>query len=515
MLTSSSKKTILITAASAVILIFSACHNGKNGGNGYNSPTAAACSCEANWFPHATTPNTIDGKGGPFDIPLTGSTTNCQFHQWSWQKFLWLTRPMTNGHAFFQDSLIQVDPDLIPVPSHSNIPLVLSDTKQAGSKGDLITNPAYNGTAYKVYYSIYVNKTLKHAADSFKKVIDTTTSLLNNSLNFPNGSLELKVSWVNIAAIPAAEQGNYYQANSTIMTVPSPGDTVYTTTTVALLGMHVVGRVINHPEFIWATFEHHGMQPYYNWANATDSSDASATAANDKLLFAKGSATTMSGITWDTTTKQADSMYRVFTLYKYGTPRVAKDSFMPGTCQAEPVNYANVDSLNKCVAANLTPNDVWRNYFYNGSIWVNMDGLTEAQQDSLIIAQGFNIGNAQTGDVVRGSLSVSNITMETYLQTFADQTQKIFTYNATSIANCFGCHTGSAGITFNDKSVTATSPLFVSHIFRNFVSSTAAPGPKATTLAAKKGKLRKLTIDEAKQQGVRDFLNNLKRKQQK
>lgn len=514
MFTSSSKKTILIMAASA-IFIFSACHNGKNGDNGYNTPTTATCSCEANWFPHATTPNTNDGVGGPFD---TSSTTNCMFHQWSWQKFLWLTRPMANKHAFFQDSLIQVDADLIPVASYSNTPLVLSDNKQAGSSGDLITNPAYNGTPYMVYYSIYVDHTLLKAADSLKKLIDTASSNLNNSLNFPNGSLELKVSWVNIAAIPAAEQANYYQANAVIRTVPKSGDTVYTPTTVALLGMHVVGRVINHPEFIWATFEHHGMQPYYNWANATDTSDASATSANDKLLFAKGSATTMAGITWTTGATAPDSLYRVFTLYKYGTPRVAKDNFMPKTCQAGAPNYANIDSLNKCVAKNLSanPSDVWNNYFYNGSIWVNMDGKTEAQQDSLIIAQANNIGNADTiTGVVRGSLSVSNITMETYLQTFATQTNPIHTYDVNSIANCFGCHTGRASLTFNGKPVKANSPLYVSHIFRNFVSTTTAPVPHLPALASTKGKLRKLTIDEAKQQGVKDFLENLQSKQQK
>jgi hypothetical protein len=507
MLTSSTKKTI-VTAASAALLFFSSCHNKKEeGGNGYNSnPTT--CSCEAKWFPHATTPNTIDGKGGPFD---TSSTSNCQFHQWSWQKFLWLTRPMQNGHAFFQDSLIQVDPDLIPIAPYSNTPLVLSDTKQAGSAGDLLTNPN-GGSPYMVYYSIYVNNTLKKAADSLKKIIDTSASSLNNMLSFPSGSLELKVSWVNVASIPADEQSKYYTATAIIKTIGAKGDTVYTPTTVALLGMHVVGRVINHPEFIWATFEHHSMQPYYNWANATTSSDASATATNNKLLFGKGTATTLSGITWNSTIKQADSLYRVFTLYKFGTPRVAQDSFMQGTCQAGAVNYANVDSLNKCVAANLAPNDIWNNYFYNGSIWVNMDGLTPSQQDSLIVAQSFNIGNATTGSVARGSLAVSNITMETYLQTFTSNTNQIFSFNADSLANCFGCHTGSATITFKGTRVSAASPLYVSHIFRNFISTAAAAKALAAT---KETKLRNLTIDEAKQQGVIDFLLNKKRKQKK
>ncbi|HKC69957.1 MAG TPA: hypothetical protein VKG26_17100, partial [Bacteroidia bacterium] len=309
------KKTLLMAASSAA-LIFSACHNNKGGANGYGSATSSStCSCEANWFPHATTPNTIDGKGGPFD---TSSTTNCMFHQWSWQKFLWLTRPMASGHAFFQDSLTQIAANLSLVAPYNNTPLVLEDTAQAGSGGSLHTNPAFN-SGHMVYYSIFANKTLLNAAAGFKAQINADTSLLNNSFVFPIGSLELKVSWVNIAAIPQAEQVNYYTTNAVIKTIHKTGkkvDTVYTPTTVALLGMHVVGRVINHPEFIWATFEHHKMGASYNWANATASSDATASSANNKLLFAAGTASTLSGITWNTTTP--DSLYKVFTLYQYG-----------------------------------------------------------------------------------------------------------------------------------------------------------------------------------------------------
>ncbi|HXU27641.1 MAG TPA: hypothetical protein VN698_10445 [Bacteroidia bacterium] len=499
MSTTVTKKTILMAAVSAMF-IFSACHNGgKKDEGGYNATTpTSTCSCETKWFPHPSTPNTIDGVGGPFD---TSSTTNCQFHQWSWQKFLWLTRPMQSGHAFFQDSLMQVNADLSSVNPYNNIPLVLQDTAQAGSGGSVRTNATFStdGQNHLVYYSIFVDKKLRDAAIAFKAMIVKDPSKLDNDSTFPNGSLELKISWVNVAAIPVAEQAAYYTTDAVIKTIVKK-DTIYTPTKVALLGMHVVGRVINHPEFIWATFEHHHMAAFYNWANATATSDAAITSTNNKLLFRQGTTTTLAGITWPNNGTAPDSMYRIFTLYKYGTPRLALDSFMTGTCQAGSVNYANIDSLNKCVAANLAPTDVWRNYFYNGSIWVNMDGTTPAQQAALLISRGSNIGSALTDSVVRGSLAVFNLTMETYLQTFTSNTNQIHTFTADSIANCFGCHTSAPfslkfeGASYKNK----RSPLYVSHIFRDYVSAT-----------------EKSTLSDAKLQGVKDFLLTRKSIQEK
>ena len=40
---------------------------------------------------------------------------------------------------------------------------------------------------------------------------------------------------------------------------PVPGK--FVTVTVALLGLHVVGQTVNHPEFLWGTFEHKMNSP--------------------------------------------------------------------------------------------------------------------------------------------------------------------------------------------------------------------------------------------------------------
>ncbi len=484
------KPTLSLLLAVSAMCIVSSCSNDKKETTStgtYASTPAASCGCDSIWFPHATTPPPMEGIGSPFD---TSSTTNCMFHQWSWQKFLWLTRPVVGGHAFFQDSLIQVDAQLASVTPYNKIPLVLEDTAQAGSGGSLNTNPAFAGDKKTnlVYYSIYVNNTLMDASVAFKKAIGKDTAKLTNLDMFPIGSLELKVSWVNVNAIPEAQRANYYTAEAAIKSGSG-----YQPTTVALLGMHVVGRVINHPEFIWATFEHHGMAPYYDWKTTTSTQDSPVTSDDEKLLFAKGSTTTLGGITWGTVAPTIP--YKVFTLYKYGVPRTALDSFMTGTCQSEPLNYDNIDGLNTCVAANLDKSDVWRNYFYNGSIWVNMDGLNDEQQAQLIVSQGSNIGDAQTGGVVRGSLNAFNLTMETYVQTGAnDSVNNIHNIGVGDLTNCFSCHTGAPfSLSFNGKKYkNQTSPLYVSHIFRNYMGTGG-----------------RTTLKDAKLQGVKDFVEGL------
>src|ERR1041385_514811 len=100
------KKILFIAALAAV----AACS--PKAKDDYAAP-GAPCNCESFWFPHASTPAPKEGIGSPFD---TTSTTNCMFHQWSWQKFLWLTKPLANGRVLFEDSLLQVDAVLNPVP---------------------------------------------------------------------------------------------------------------------------------------------------------------------------------------------------------------------------------------------------------------------------------------------------------------------------------------------------------------------------------------------------------------
>ncbi|AZJ31683.1 MULTISPECIES: hypothetical protein [Tenacibaculum] len=422
--------------------------------------------CESNWFPHTQTPPPAEGKGSPFDV---SSTTNAIFHQWSWQKFLWLTKPTDEVSLFYilvrgeptpikikaqiplflnPKEMHQVTAHMQDVKQKEGAALVLVDTAQAGPGGILKTNPAYNkeGVSETVFYSIHVSPTMKESSRKYRDSIVSGTLSGNNQASFPVGSLELKVSWTPVTAIAEEEIGNYY---TTVAALSRDGET-YTNTEVALLGMHVVGIVENHPEFIWATFEHDDLAPNYNWK------ENKAISATDKLLFEKINTTGIDGITWSNDSVKLP--YKAYDLFKYGVPRDSVGNFMK-TSQEEPMNFDNIENINTCVKENLT--DVWKNYFYNGSLWIDTDGMTPEEQTAKINSLGGNIGNAtpDSTSVARGSVNCANVTMETYTQTFKSSLKDI---EADNLANCFSCHNT---VGFSDNK----SPLYISHVFNAYL----------------------------------------------
>ncbi|MCG2612263.1 hypothetical protein LZZ90_12175 [Flavobacterium sp. SM15] len=402
-------------------------------------------SCEASWFPHSQTPAPEEGEGSPFD---TTSTTNEIFHQWSWQKFLWLTKPEANQKPLFLNKLTQVSDALLPVTPQPGASIVLADTEQAGSNGVLKANPIYGGTNqiakdFTVYYSIHANEIMIKAAKTYKDSINSGKLSPNNLKTFPVGSLELKVSWVDANTIRADKQKNFYITDAAV----SVDGKSFQKKKMALLGMHVVGVVINHPEFIWATFQHNDLAPVYDWKT----NQASST--EDKLLYSKGTTTGLDGITWVKNSGPKQPL-KAYDLFQFGVPKTSGDQYMK-TCQMEPENFDNIKTINECVAGKL--DDVWNNYFYNGSIWINTDGMNPQQQAKTIVNLGFNIGNATPGSSARGSLNNANITMETYTQTFEKNISDI---NASNLANCFSCHNAVSFASGSPK-----SPLYISHVF--------------------------------------------------
>ena len=432
-------------------------------------PVEMDCQCDTSWFPHSRTPPPKEGANSPFD---TKNSKNCDFHRWSWQKFLWLTKPVGNDKVLFEEELVQVGREMDTIPPEGGVSLVLTEALQAGTNGVLISNANFNdnGEADTVYYSMHINDILQHTADSVVAIIKSDLSRLNNFITFPIGALELKVSWIKLSAIPKDRQPFYYTSKAFIKPTGE-------TTTVALLGMHVVGVVKNHPEFIWATFEHMDMAPFYDWSNTTvKGPDVPVTSRDEKLFFKKRAMATINDIQWNTDTSSGP--HNIFTVYNYGIPRIEKDSFMK-TSQDEPENYNHIRSINSCVTQNLG-DDVWNNYFYNGSIWINTDSLTALQQADTIVALGNNIRDVSPGKIAKGSTAAFNNTMETFIQV-TPPPPSLHGMNGKNrgpedVFNCFLCHNAPATIPvvkdghFKVKSPTVKSPLYVSHIFRSYIS---------------------------------------------
>jgi len=350
-----------------------------------------------------------------------------------------------------QAKVKQVTTSMGPITIPTGTLVVLQDTAQAGSKSAVLqTNPDYNaGAGAMVYYSIHMNPEMITAGTTFANQIKSGKLPASNQSTFPVKSFEMKVSWVPVSAIPAAKQSSYYTAMASLST---NGGKSFTNTEMALIGMHVVGVVENHPEFIWATFEHDDSAPNYDWtAN-------SASSSTNKLLYKQGTVTGINGIVYNTTTRLGIAPYQVFDLFQYGVPRNADGTFMT-TSQNGQTNFDNVAGINQCVKSQL--NDVWKNYFYNGSIWLNTDGKTPLQQAQLIDSLGYGIANATPGSYARGSLNCANVTMETFTQTFGTSITSI---NVNSLANCFSCHSAPS---FSNSS--NLSPLYLSHTFQGYL----------------------------------------------
>lgn len=416
--------------------------------------TAVTSLSDSTWFPHNQTPPPAEGKGSPFDTTVT---TNKIFHQWSWQKFLWLTKPMESGKTLFEEQYTQVDAEMNVVDAVDGTSLVLTAVDQAGSNGILIANPDFgtdeNGDT--VYYTIHINEIFQDAANEALAFIRKDTVNLNNNATFPVSAVELKVSWVKLSSIPEDQQKSYYSTEAYITSTKEK-------TKVAFLGMHVVGVVENHPEFIWATFEHQDMAPKYDWSKSTATTDAQVTSDKDLLFFKKDAQATGADLFWSDSSAGPQN---IFTVYEYGVPKIASDSFMV-TSQNEPINYNNIVDINKCVAGQLK--DVWNNYFYNGSVWIDTDELTPEQQADTINALGHNLADANKGKIAKGSVAAFNITLETFVQL---DTTAVHAMNVDGLTSCISCHNSAPfTLTFDNVDyLNKRSPMYISHLFRGFL----------------------------------------------
>jgi hypothetical protein len=252
------KKNIIFTvlAASVIIMQFTMC---KHGSNGYGNTKFGNSVAPAFWFQNPTTPPPSDS--GLFTNLNAGDTA---FHLWAWQKFLSLTRSNEKMAPF--QSLFQVDSAGHPLDTIGGI-LKLNDSLQAVSHW-----PLYDKHNRALLYSIQINKKMYHFLHDYLSVFegimhyyysqnlrsgqmdtlvqDSLHACKYDSLNFPVGAFVIKTAWIRSSDIP--DPDNFYNTMADVYSANGK----CTREKVSLVGMHIVGRVLNHPEFIWSTFEH-------------------------------------------------------------------------------------------------------------------------------------------------------------------------------------------------------------------------------------------------------------------
>lgn len=398
------------------------------------------------WFASSTT--ALPDSVTPF---LNDDTTNATFHLWAWQEFLALTRSNDKTAPF--QKYIQVDNDTVPLGNM----IQLRDSSQAGTNGVM-----YDKAGRAVYYTMHVNKPMYDFQQKYRRIFgkifanhqgkSNRDALINaelkqkgyDTINYPVGCVELKTSWMLASSLDFSKvkRSDYY-----ITWAMLNGKKVK----VALIGMHVVGRVANHPEFIWATFEHDEMVPDYAWSYSGYPHLGDTLSNKDYLFYTKGNV--IGNCLMNNNSASFAQFSSIFNIYPLGIARSFTDNTLPTTL--DKLNNATIVSLNANVKKQLKrKGEVWQHYFYKGSIW--LDAVTTNY------GPGNGYFGVLTNPSLRGSRAVSNITMETFAQLN-------FSGNYTTESmNCFGCHA-----TVDYKNVqpgtndSLSYNLALSHLFKN------------------------------------------------
>ncbi len=398
-----------------------------------------------------------DSVGFPTD------NSKCDFYKWAHQMFLWITSPAGGGIVLDSPVFYDVNftntgavyiPNTLGVTGNA---FALRGTKPqnfqpGGQAGGSDTLLSLNGSL--VYFGVHANDVyawfntaVSNGALPSSAPFPSNPAELNSIVQYAaqNGAvlpdanaltLELKTAWVDAATVSdlseyvtiSATVPNYVKTSSTLWTIDSKTPTIQKT--LALVGMHVVGPVQNHPEMVWATFEHHRNAPdnsfYFNnifdqtqevpydstgtWTFMTNGgSQNGALVAQMTVDGSTGNIKATSG----NTIRQND----VFRVNPWGNA--------PTAASAE--NNSELISLNLDIRAMLTlVSDVRANYFQVGAIWTRDGTIPSSPTDPNLV----------------GSLLLANSTMETYHQQGTSQSDQ----------GCFGCHSASTS--------TGTSHLF-------------------------------------------------------
>ena len=216
--------------------------------------------------------------------------------------------------------------------------------------------------------------------------------------------------------------------------------------TLALVGFHIGGVVNEHPEMIWATFEHIKNAP-----NVPTEVKPDSIVSEQGFTFYKAD-TTYAGcnrnpasshqLKLDEANQILSPVTQICRRYEFGNDPNSIEQ--PKKKASAVTNDANIQSMNEAVNKQLADGDVWKNYFEVGAIWF-LKG--ENLKPGLDLA---------TDELLTGSLKLSNATIETFTQT------------QSTMINCFRCHNTKQE--FPPKNILAPLPatnLNISHAFQN------------------------------------------------
>ena len=402
---------------------------------------------------------------------------DCDFHEWSWEAFVWATAIGSDGYARFRslhnaDELfgntatkaagkgpkpLNLKPrDLKP----TGAPQARGGDEAAQAGGGMIVDQ--NGQI--VWYSTHMNDTY------FNFVKANSGANYGNvpaKKNFPVGAAVFKASWKVVG--PGDDASKFYieKGADVPMLVPNPCGGVMVDpsgatrkATVALIGLHVVGVTVNHPEFVWATFEQNNNAP--DLPAGTDPTSAKPVSPQGFSFYAANTAANKCNIkptaTGPNELKISDPVKQtvtpitnVFRLYPTGNACLARSHDITAA------NTASQQALSQAGSGRYPhpAETVWTNYMLIGTLWLNVNTLKP--DDHNMVAEGI------------GSVNLANATLETYFQG----------KHKGKDVSCFFCHT-----TEPQGTDTKGKNINLSHLILGLIPPPPNPTPTPTCTPA-------------------------------
>ena len=388
-----------------------------------------------------------EGLGSNFQQPNSAFPTkdtheqlngvpDCIFHQWSVEAFVWATTlNKLNVPRFMtlptEEDLLSpglaaatVHPRILQLAARSIVGHDLPGFSEGAgafvqADGNVLVAP--NG--YPVYTSVHMNPT--YFATARKNLIATGDYQKGDPNDtFPLGAAVFKATWLRLAPGEDPPANSFVtQAQVPVLTVQRSATSItilpvpnkFVSAKVALVGLHVVGVTVNHPEFLWGTFEHTLNTPQApdNTFSASGSSSTGYTFYKANTSYGEANVRKLPPqLTFNTKTQRFAPVTNAVLENQTG-----------GENQTDgPANVQSVTTQGQSfLAKTKAPQSVFANYYLVGTVWMQPNT--------------YNLKSDQSNAV--GSVTLANTTAETFEQ---------YPSNADmgKVKNCFMCHNASS-----------------------------------------------------------------------
>lgn len=390
---------------------------------------------------------------------FSGDADDCLFQQWSWEAFSWATAMIDGKPRFLSlKTMGDLDPGGPAAPAGvlrltprstkaHNLPVEDYDAAFVEADGSVLVGQ--NG--YPVYASVHMNDGYFATAKAnliedggYQANVGSDTpgnapadcgklGLSQDAIKayFPCGAAVFKATWLRLKAGEAAPAGAFVTTAEvpvlrnlcTKVSCTVVATEQYVEAEVALVGLHVVGYVEHHPEFLWATFEHQENSPSFPDGTFafSDTSDPKAYTfyaagtpfMQDKVLVPNQPANQGDPplLTFDDATQTFSPVTQVVQMNRTGG-------------DTEPDGPSNIAAVNAASREVMQQQGVFQaSYFLVGTAWLAPDSYVASSPD-------ITNPTVQWNERTKGSVALANMTAETFMQS----------PGTGDTLNCLACH---------------------------------------------------------------------------